>query len=227
MSDGNAEKTAEKTVKQRLKELEVKEKELDIKRAELDVATLELNLSQELWDDHISKASPRRQGVATFDGAKIGWDSCRSVSDFLLEQEFLGSDHIVIEFSSPGGDVFAGLKLFDEITRFRNNGDRQVTTVCRGYSASMAAVLLQAGDDRVIGSESLLMLHEISTGAIGKAFELRDEAEFADRVTRRICDIFARRSRLNSDEIFAKIDRRDWWITAEEAVDLGFADRVG
>jgi ATP-dependent protease ClpP protease subunit len=140
---------------------------------------------------------------------------------------------IRIVLNSPGGSVFDGFDLMDCIAEAKDRG-HHVTTVVAGMSASMAGVIFQMGHDRVIGRHSRLHLHEVSTGSIGKASDIKDTAELAESLTRQICDVYADRAReaghadaWTADQIFDWIDRQERWLTAAEAVAMGFADRVG
>lgn len=134
---------------------------------------------------------------------------------------------IEIVFSSPGGSLFDGFVLFDEIQMLRAKGHR-VTTGTVGMAASMAGVLLQAGDHRWMGSEALIMIHRASFGAIGKSYEVEDEIELIRRLEQRIIDLFTRRTgnALTSQKIKRNWERKDWWIQASEALDLGLVDEV-
>jgi ATP-dependent protease ClpP protease subunit len=91
----------------------------------------------------------------------------------------------------------------------------------------MGGILLQAGDERVIGKNAHLMIHEISAGAVGKLSEIEDEAKFCAMLSDRLVDILAERSTLTPTQIKRRWKRKDWWLSAEEAVELGFADRIG
>src|SRR5665213_3187680 len=72
---------------------------------------------------------------------------------------------IEIVFSSPGGSVIDGMALFDFIQGIRAKGHK-VTTGTIGYAASMAGILLQAGDVRWIGREAYILIHEVSFGCV-------------------------------------------------------------
>jgi ATP-dependent protease ClpP protease subunit len=93
-------------------------------------------------------------------------------------------------------------------------------------AASMAGILLQAGDTRWIGQQAWLMIHRAAFGAYGKTFEIEDEVKFVKRVEERILDIFTSRSQLTRNKIKRNWERKDWWISAEEAVDLKLVDEV-
>ena len=93
-------------------------------------------------------------------------------------------------------------------------------------AASMAGILLQAGDTRWIGQQAWLMIHRAAFGAYGKTFEIEDEVKFVKRIEERILDIFTSRSKLTRNRIKRNWERKDWWISAEEALELGLIDDV-
>jgi ATP-dependent Clp endopeptidase proteolytic subunit ClpP len=132
---------------------------------------------------------------------------------------------LTIIFNSPGGAVHDGLALFDFLRHLRFTG-HHLTTIALGRAASMGAVLLQAGDRRVIGSNAFVMLHEVSNGASGKVSEIEESVELSKRLQKRLLTILADRSTLTVQQIQRKWTRRDWWLDADEAVALGFADEM-
>lgn len=132
---------------------------------------------------------------------------------------------IEIRFYSPGGSVLAGFNLFDHIVWLRNNG-HNVTTVATGLAASMAGILLQAGTTRVIGKESILHLHEISTLASGKIGELEDELQFVKKMQARVLDIFAERAKISKARIKALYRRQEAYLSSADALKLGFVDEI-
>ena len=130
---------------------------------------------------------------------------------------------IEIVFSSPGGSIIDGFELFDFIQELRQKGHK-VTTGSLGMAASMAGILLQAGDVRGIGHQAWMMIHRAAFGAIGKTFEVEDEVKLVKRIEERIVDIFTSRSRLTKQKIKRNWDRKDWWIDADECLALGLVD---
>ncbi|HEX2850057.1 MAG TPA: Clp protease ClpP [Acidimicrobiales bacterium] len=132
---------------------------------------------------------------------------------------------ITIVFNSPGGAVLDGLALFDYIRRLRAMG-HHVTTIALGRAASMGAVLLQAGDRRVIGENSFLLIHEVSHSNAGKVSELEDTVDFTRRLQKRLLAILSDRSTLTAGQIARRWTRKEWWLDAAEAVELGLADEV-
>lgn len=132
---------------------------------------------------------------------------------------------IEIIFTSPGGSVTAGFALWDFLRALQSKG-HHITTVAYGYAASMAAILLQVGDTRIMGSESWMLIHEVSSWADGKIGEMEDTMEWLKKMSSRVVDIFAARSNLTRKQIEAKWTRRDWWLDSEEALRLGLIDSI-
>ncbi len=139
---------------------------------------------------------------------------------------------IEIWFNSPGGSVIDGMALFDYIQQVRALG-HYVTTGAMGYAASMAGILLQAGDKRVMGRESYVLIHEIAAGTAGKIGDIEDTVEFLKKIENRVLAIFAERSKasgcekpLTKAQIALRWRRKDWWLTSEECLKHGFVDEV-
>ncbi len=139
-----------------------------------------------------------------------------------------------IIFDSPGGSVVDGLHLFDYILDLRDMGHK-ITTRTRGMAASMAGILLQAGDVRVMGPQASLMLHEASFGASGKIGDVEDTVEWVNKVQDRILSIFADRCQSSGDQAIKKLTKRqlrtrwrrkNWWLDAIEALEFGLVDEI-
>ena len=132
---------------------------------------------------------------------------------------------IEVIFSSPGGSIIDGFELFDFLQDLRNQG-HYITTGSLGMAASMAGILLQAGDVRWIGHQSWMMIHRAAFGAIGKTYEIEDEVMLVKRIEGRILDIFTSRSKLSNTQLKKNWDRKDWWIDADECKKLGLVDHI-
>lgn len=135
------------------------------------------------------------------------------------------NEPIEIIFSSPGGSVVDGIALYDHIKYLRAQGTT-INTTCLGMAASMAGILLQAGEVRTIGAESWLMIHEVSFGAGGKIGEVEDTTAWVKAVQKRVLNIFADRSKMTVKQLDTKWRRKDWWIDSDEALSLGLVDEV-
>lgn len=144
---------------------------------------------------------------------------------------------ITLVFNSPGGSLFDGMMLFDFIQELKERGHR-VLIGTYGMCASMAGILLQAGTVRYVGKESWTLIHEMSTGAGGKASSVMDAAKLAERMGARMRTIFLENQAkaiangtanetMTAAEFDTRWERKDWWLSSDEMVSLGFADRIG
>ena len=130
---------------------------------------------------------------------------------------------ISIYINSPGGSVYAGLGIYDTM-QFINS---PVATICTGMAASMAAVLLVAGNDgrRSALKHSRVMIHQPMGGAQGQASDIEITAREIQTPKQELYTIIADHSHTPYDKVWADSDR-DHWMTAQEALDYGMIDQI-
>lgn len=132
---------------------------------------------------------------------------------------------IEIIFSSPGGSIFDGMELFDFIRDLSDQGHTMITGSL-GMAASMAGILLQAGDKRWMGRETWILIHRAAFFAGGSTYDVEDQVKLVKRIEKRIIEIFTERSNLSSQKIRRNWKRKDWWIESDEAEEYGLVDEV-
>ena len=130
---------------------------------------------------------------------------------------------ISIYINSPGGSVYAGLGIYDTMQYVSCD----VSTICTGIAASMAAVLLVSGANgkRFALKHSRVMIHQPMGGAQGQASDIEITAREIQKLKKELYTIIAD----HSGQPFEKVEKdsdRDYWMTAEEAKDYGMIDRV-
>ena len=146
------------------------------------------------------------------------------LSQFLyLEQE--SEEPITIYINSPGGEVNAGLMIYDTI-----RGSRlPINMVCTGMAASMAAVLLAGGQKgrRYILRHSKVMIHEplISNGVGGSATSIKNISDSILETREIVNGILAEHTGKNMEEI-NKATSFDNYMNAEEAIEFGICDEI-
>jgi len=140
---------------------------------------------------------------------------------FLQNEDPEGDLHLYI--NSPGGWVTAGLAIYDTMQFI----SAPVATYCLGQAASMGAVLLTAGEKgkRFILPSSRIMIHQPLGGARGTATDISIQAEEIIRLRRMLNEILARHTGQPLERIEKDTDR-DRFMSGQEAVEYGLADRV-
>jgi len=143
-------------------------------------------------------------------------------NEFKAELDALGDiDLLNVHINSPGGSVFAGFTLYNILKRH----PAAVATHVDGMAASIASVVLQGADERVMATNGMVMIHNPMAIALGYAEDLRKVADDLDKIREPIVKSYSDRVSVSDDEVKAMMDA-ETWMTAEEAVEKGFADRI-
>lgn len=187
---------------------------LEDRKVELECEKLELDLA--------ARRDPSR---TYFFEDEVCESTVRHCIKDIGEWARMGAEEITVVFTSPGGSVFDGLALFDYIRHLRDSGI-VVDTETMGWAASMGAVLLQAGTTRRMGRNAWVMIHEPSAGMRGKASAFKDEADLMARLAEQTWTILSERSTLSPEDIKTHCERRDWWLSADECMELGLVDQL-
>ena len=139
-----------------------------------------------------------------------------------LESEDPDKD-IQIYINSPGGSVSAGFAIYDTMQYIKPD----VSTICIGMAASMGAFLLAAGakGKRYALPNADIMIHQPLGGAQGQASDIKIHAEKILKTRERLNRILSDRTGKSYEQIDLDTDR-DFYMTADEAVDYGLIDKV-
>ena len=130
---------------------------------------------------------------------------------------------ISIYINSPGGSVYAGLGIYDTMQYISS----AVSTICTGMAASMAAVLLVAGEKgkRFALKHSRVMIHQPLGGVQGQASDIEITAREILKLKKELYTIISDHSGVDFAKVEADSDR-DYWMTAAEAQEYGMIDKV-
>lgn len=159
-----------------------------------------------------------------FLGEEINSVSANLVVAQLLHLESQDAEKdISLYINSPGGEVYSGLAILDTMNFIKP----QVSTICVGMAASMAAVLLSAGAEgkRFCLPHSKVMIHQPSGGAQGQQTEIEIVAEEIKKTRRELNQILSDASGQPIEKVQADTER-DNYLTAAEALDYGLIDRI-
>ncbi len=168
--------------------------------------------SRLLKDRIIFIGSPIEDGMANLVVAQL----------LFLESEDPDKD-VFLYINSPGGVVTAGLAIYDTMQYIKC----PVSTICTGQAASMAAVLLAAGDKgkRIALPNARIMIHQPSGGAQGQATDIKIMADEILRTRRTLNDILVKHTGQPMTRIEQDTDR-DCFMSGEDAVEYGLVDKV-
>lgn len=131
-------------------------------------------------------------------------------------------DPINLVINSDGGDVYEALGMIDYIDSL----SMKVNTICRGRAMSAAALLLTAGTGtRAASPNSTIMFHEISSGIFGKASDMKANMQHMEHLEEVLLGIISGRTKKDV-EYWEEATQKDYYITPEEALELGVVDVV-
>ncbi len=164
--------------------------------------------------------APRNQDAATevFLYDEIGFWGIDAQS-FVKELRGINAPQIDLRINSPGGNVFDGVAIMNAIDQH----PAHVVAHIDGLAASMASGIAMAADEIVMSKGAFMMIHDPWSLVIGDADELRASADLLDNIGDVLAQNYADRS--GRDDV-RDLMKAETWMNQDEAVDMGFADRV-
>ena len=145
-----------------------------------------------------------------------------SPKQFKQELDGLGDiSDLKVFINSPGGDVFAGQAIHSMLTRHK----ARVTVYVDGLAASIASIVAMAGDTVIMPRNAMMMVHNPWTVAMGDAREFRKTAETLDSIRESMLAAYQVKTKMERASLMTLLNA-ETWMTAEEAVDMGFADEL-
>lgn len=195
-----------------IKEIETKERIITLFN-EVDESTMatavekifQINREDEEWIKNV-------QNVMTASGAKF------SPSKIDIEMP-----HIQVLLSTYGGSVYDGLALYDAIKASKT----KVDVIIGGKSMSMGTIIMLGSETRKAYRNTTFMVHEMSTGFLGKIKDMEDDLDESKRLQKVLWDIITSETKITQkqlNELYEK--KKDWFITAEEALELGLITEI-
>lgn len=154
---------------------------------------------------------------------EINDTSANSVVAELLYLDSLNNDDIHIYINSPGGSITSGMAIYDTMNLIKSD----VSTICVGMAASMAAFLLSSGTKgkRYCLPNSEVMIHQPLGGAQGQATEIKIAAERILKLKDKLNSILAKNTKQKL-EIIERDTERDNFMDAKEALEYGIVDEI-
>lgn len=158
---------------------------------------------------------PAREIVVVSD---ISTETHETISSAL---SLLGPGHITMKMNSVGGDFYAGMAIYDELVAH----DGEITICAFGSCMSAASFILQAADTRLLGANTTVMVHAGEDTLTGHAHDVGAWAKHGKAQLQAMYDIYARRGPKTA-VFWRNKCKKDFIMTAQQAVELGLADGI-
>lgn len=164
-----------------------------------------------------SQFSQTSQSVATYERFK----------EQLSKIGQIEAEEVVVNIRSTGGDVNDALLIYESLASL----DAKIVTRCYGYTASAATIIAQAASEgcREIATSALYLVHRSSGTVEGNASDLAECIELLTKTDDRLASLYAARSgreRANFVQLMSENGGRGRWLTPEETVEVGLADKI-
>ncbi|MFC6591508.1 ATP-dependent Clp protease proteolytic subunit [Deinococcus lacus] len=145
------------------------------------------------------------------------------VAQLLLLDSQNPEQEIQLYINSPGGEVYAGLAIYDTMRYIR----APISTICVGIAMSMGSVILMAGDKgkRLALPNSRIMIHQGSAGFRGNTPDLEVQAKEVLHLRDKLVEIYHRHTDLPHEKLLRDMER-DYFMSPEEAMKYGLIDAV-
>ncbi len=148
----------------------------------------------------------------------------RKTIEQLLKLDNINHKPITVYLNCPGGSVSDGFAIYDIMQRIKS----KIKTVAIGRVASFGTILLLGGNTgyRYIGVNASLMIHEVSSIAMGSVSEMRERLDHSFDLNTRISKLIANKTKLSYEQVKKYTKKKDKYFNAQQAVKLGFADKI-
>lgn len=150
-------------------------------------------------------------------------DTDVTASDFKEELKALGDvDVINLHINSGGGNVFGGHAIYNMLKTHK----AKVNVYVDALAASIASVIAMSGDTIFMHENSMMMIHNSWIITAGNAKELRETADLIEKMDKSSNTAYLSKNSKISQTELEKMLQEDYWMTAQEALELGFADQI-
>ena len=141
--------------------------------------------------------------------------------DFRNALDKVKGKNLKVEINSPGGDVFAGLAMYNMLKQ----SGKAIAVVVTGVAASAASLVAMAGDTISMPQNTFMMVHNPWGVSVGNAAEMRETADVLDKIGASLTSTYVAKTGQTEAKI-KELLSKDTWLTADESKELGFATEV-
>jgi ATP-dependent Clp protease protease subunit len=146
------------------------------------------------------------------------------VAELLYLESIDPEKEITMYIDSPGGDVIAGLAIYDTMNHIRC----EIRTICVGLCASMGSVLLSSGTKgkRCALPNSEILIHQASGGMQGNLQDIMPHYKHLEKLNNKTCGILALNCNKSIEQIKRDTERDFWFETTKDAIEYGIIDKI-
>lgn len=150
--------------------------------------------------------------------------SAKDIIELLFKLDECNHKDITMYINSGGGSVSSGMAIYDVMNYIKSD----VRTICIGRCASMGAILLLNGakGKRYALPNSEVMIHEVSSMSFGKVTEMKEKLDHSSSLNDKLHKIIADKTNLTLGQVRKKTTNKDVWLSARQALKLGFVDKI-
>lgn len=150
------------------------------------------------------------------------WGDEVTPKDFKADLDNLGDIQTLnIHINSDGGDVFAGQAIYSMLKRHSATKNVYID----GLAASIASLIAMAGDKIIMPANSMIMVHNPWTAAMGNSNDFRKLADDMDKIRESMLAVYEAKTGMKQEDIIPLLDL-ETWMTAQDALDNGFCDEI-
>lgn len=144
-----------------------------------------------------------------------------TAKSFLGDLQGLKGKDITVHINSTGGDVFQGQAIYTALKNYSG----KVTVKIEGLAASMATIIALAADKVEMTSNSLFMIHSPMSTVFGNKAQMRKQVNALEKIETTMLNVYKAKTNISEDEI-EQMMVRETWLSAQEALELGFVDEI-
>jgi ATP-dependent protease ClpP protease subunit len=128
---------------------------------------------------------------------------------------------LYLHITSYGGNLLATFRAIDAIKRSKI----PIYTIVDGYAASGATLMSIVGKKRFMTPNSYMLIHQLSSGSVGKFWEIKDDFENCESWMNDIYDLYIKHTKMNLDDLKKYLAHDKWW-KADQCVECGLVDEI-
>ena len=153
---------------------------------------------------------------------EVGWENTpTTVKDAIASHNLQPKDTLRVVINSEGGSVFDGFDIYNQLKALPN----EIVTEVRGIAASIASLIMLAGNRVEMSEASLVMIHRAMTMAMGNAEEIEKQISILNKIDSILVDVYAAKTGLPTSDVEDLLSE-ETWFTGEEAVEAGLANNL-